>query len=208
MEIGHSVFRPLSTITMLDELLDIVLARADAIRDPFEQSFFVMVHLPYLQPFADVNERTSRLLANLPLLRANLCPLTFVGVPDHVYVRATLAVYELTRVELLRDVYVRAYERSARDYLRIREELVAPDPQRLAWRETLREAVRKVVLENAEDEAAFIATLVENEIGAVSREEVEALILEELRGLHEGVLVRYRLRPGEFARWARRRRAI
>ena len=208
VEIGRSVFRLQSTVALLDELVDVVLAKADAVRDPFEQSFFVMVHLPYLQPFADVNKRTSRLLANLPLLRANLCPLTFVGVPDHVYVRATLAVYELTRVELLRDVYVWAYERSARDYLRIRGELVAPDPLRLAWRETIREAVRRVVREDAVDETAFIASLVENDVDTASRDEVEALIVEELRGLHEGVLVRYALRPSEFARWARRRRAI
>lgn len=201
-------FRPVSTITVLDELLDGVLAKADAIRDPFEQSFFVLVHLPYLQPFADVNKWTSRLLANLPLLRANLCQLTFVGVPDHGYKRASLAVYELTRVELRRDVYIWAYERSARDYPRLHAELVAPDSQRLAWRETIRGAVRRVVLEIAEDEAAFIATLVQNDIDAASREEVEALILEELRGMHEGVLVRYGVRPSEFERWARRRRAI
>ena len=49
-----------------------------------------MVHLPYLQPFAGINKRTSRLAANLPLFRANLCPLTFLDVPEQAYSRATL----------------------------------------------------------------------------------------------------------------------
>ena len=34
--------------------------------DPFEQTFFVMVQLPYLQPFDDVNKRVSRLGIHLP----------------------------------------------------------------------------------------------------------------------------------------------
>lgn len=106
VDIGQSVYRPLSTPQQIDDALDALLAKANQISDPFEQSFFMMVHLPYLQPFADINKRTSRLAANLPLFRANLCPLTFLDVPEQAYSRATLGVYEMTRVELLRDLYV------------------------------------------------------------------------------------------------------
>ena len=81
VDIGKSVYRPLSTPQQIDQALDALLGKANQIRDPFEQSFFMMVHLPYLQPFADMNKRTSRLAANLPLFRANLCPLTFLDVP-------------------------------------------------------------------------------------------------------------------------------
>ena len=93
----------------------------------------MMVHLPYQQPFADINKRTSRLAANLPLFRVNLCPLTFLDVPEQAYSRATLGVYEMTRVELLRDLYVCAYERSTQEYLAIKQDLAEPDPLRLAW---------------------------------------------------------------------------
>jgi hypothetical protein len=34
--------------------------------DPFEQSFFLLTHIAYLQAFTDVNKRTSRLSANIP----------------------------------------------------------------------------------------------------------------------------------------------
>ena len=54
-----------------------MLATAQAIHDPFEQSFFAMVQLPYLQPFDDVNKRVSRLAANIPFIKANLSPLSF-----------------------------------------------------------------------------------------------------------------------------------
>lgn len=59
-----------------------MLAKATAIEDAFEQAFFVMVQLPCLQPFVDVNKRVSRLAANIPLIKRNLAPLSFVDVPD------------------------------------------------------------------------------------------------------------------------------
>jgi hypothetical protein len=43
----------------------LLLTKAAAIRDPFEESLFLMVQLPYLQPFVDVTKRTSRLAANI-----------------------------------------------------------------------------------------------------------------------------------------------
>jgi len=85
-----------------------------AVRDPFEQSIFLMAHIPYLQPFVDVNRRTSKPAANIPLVRRNWIPLSFVDLPETLYRDGLIGVYEMNRVELLRDVYVRAYERSAR----------------------------------------------------------------------------------------------
>jgi hypothetical protein len=46
--------------------------------------------------------------------------------------RATLRVYQLTRVELLCDLYVCAYERTTQEYLAIKQELAEPDPAGLA----------------------------------------------------------------------------
>ena len=200
VDIGHSVYRPLSTPPQIDETLDVLLLKLNAIADPFEQSFFAMVHLPYLQPFADINKRTSRLAANLPLFRANLCPLTFLDVPEQAYSRATLGVYELTRVELLRDLYVWAYERSTQEYLAIKQELVEPDPTRLAYRELIKQTIREVVQHPHADTLAAIAQALA-QVPQADRDEVQALVVQELRRLHEGVLARYGLRPSELAAW-------
>jgi hypothetical protein len=204
VDISNSVYRPLSAPQAIDPLLSEVLNKANQIIDPFEQSFFVMVHLPYLQPFADINKRTSRLAANLPFSHANLCPLTFLDVPEVAYSRATLGVYEMTRVELLRDLYVWAYERSAQEYLVIRQELAEPDPIRLAWRELIKSTVREVVLQFEHDPLVIIRQRVAAEVAQDEREGVEAVIIEELQRLHEGVLARYRLRPSELEVWRRR----
>jgi Fic family protein len=204
VEIGKSVYRPLAIPALLGELLDSVLQKANRISDPYEQSFFVMVHLPYLQPFADVNKRTSRLAANLPLIRANLCPLTFLDVPEQAYSRAMLGVYELARIELLRDLYVWAYERSTQEYLAIKQDLAEPDPIRLAYRDTIKRVVREVIRSVDEDPLAMIHNKVAELTAEADRENVQAMIIDELRRLHEGALARYGLRVSEFLRWRER----
>ena len=205
VDIGASVFRPLDAPQVLDELVDVLIVKANAIAEPFEQAFFLMVHVPYLQPFADINKRTSRLAANLPLFRANLCPLTFVDVPPGVYARAMLGVYEMGRVELLRDLLVRAYERSTAEYVAIRQTLAEPDPLRLAWRQLIKDTVHAVVTQPGADAVGLVeqavAARLPKEVPEAERAAVQALILDELRRLHEGVLARYGLRPGQWRAW-------
>ncbi|MFT4252948.1 MAG: Fic family protein, partial [Caulobacter sp.] len=133
--IERSTFHPLETPPLIAECFDQLLATAQAIADPFEQAFFVMVQLPYLQPFDDVNKRVSRLAANIPLIKANLAPLSFTDVPGDLYTQATLAVYELNSVDPLKDVFVWAYERSAARYAAVRQSLGEPDPFRLQYRD-------------------------------------------------------------------------
>jgi hypothetical protein len=106
-------------------------ATATAINDPFEQAFFVMVQLPYLQPFDDVNKRVSRLAANIPLIKCNLAPPSFTDVPRQTYTEAVLGVYDLNTIDLLKDVFMWAYERSAARYAAVRQSLGEPDPFRL-----------------------------------------------------------------------------
>ena len=201
VDIGKSVYRPLSAPQQIEDVLTSLLSKATDIRDPFEQSFFMMVHLPYLQPFADVNKRTSRLAANLPLFRANLCPLTFLDVPEQAYSCATLGVYEMARVELLRDLYIWAYERSTQEYQAIKQDLAEPDPLRLAWREFIKQAIREVIMHPELDPLSSIQLSVAKHIPLHEQMDVKALVVEELRRLHEGVLARYGMRPSEFEAW-------
>jgi len=72
--ITNSAYLPLSLPQQIEEYFELFLEKAEQIKDPFEQSFFAMVHLPYLQPFDDVNKRVSRLAANIPLNKWNLAP--------------------------------------------------------------------------------------------------------------------------------------
>lgn len=205
VDISLSVYRPLSTPQQIDELLDVIINKVNKIVDPFEQSFFLMVHLPYLQPFADINKRTSRLVANLPLFRANLCPLTFLDVPEQAYSRAVIGVYEMAQVELLRDLYLWAYERSTQEYLAIKQNLAEPDPLRLAYRELIKNTLQFIVKNLNKKPEAFINSTLTDNVPQKDRAVLASLLLDELNRLHEGVLSRYGLRPSEFHAWKSKR---
>lgn len=110
----------------------------------------------------------------------------------------------MTRVELLRDLYVWAYERFTQEYLAIRQELAQPDPLRLAWRDLLKQVVRDVVRHPGEAPLPRIRQAVATHVPEAERESVQALVIEELRRLHEGVLARYGLTPAEFMVWQER----
>lgn len=199
--IGRSTYLPLAMPQLIDELFQQVLDTAEAIRDPFEQAFFIMVHLPYLQPFEDVNKRVSRLAANIPLIRQNLCPISFIDVPELAYINGTLGVYELNRVELLRDVFVWAYERACQRYVVIRQSLGEPDPFRLKHRQQLTEAVQSVVRGLQAHYRQDLVGWISDRIPDEDRRQFLDIVDMELQQLHEGNLARHRLRPSEFQAW-------
>ena len=103
-------------------------------------------------------------------------------------------------MELLRDLYVWAYERSTQEYPAIRQELAEPDPTRLAYRELIKQTIRDLVQQPEADTLAAIARAVE-QVPQAEHDEVQALVVQELRRLHEGVLARYGLRPSELTAW-------
>ena len=72
--IGKSAYAPLQVPQIIEECFGELLAKAEAIADPFEQSFFATIQLPYLQPFLDVNKRVSRLSSQHPFHQAEPKP--------------------------------------------------------------------------------------------------------------------------------------
>lgn len=203
VSIGGTVYHPLEVPQSIASRFDRILHLASLIRDAFEQAFFVMVHLPYLQPFEDVNKRVSRLAANIPLIKHNLCPLSFVDVPQDEYVGALIGVYELRRIEYLQDVFVWAYRRSCARYAAIRQSLSDPDPFRLRYREQIGALVQQVVKAKMDKRSAatWIADQAAKEIPAGDRARFVEVVETELISLHAGNMARYRLRPSEYEAW-------
>lgn len=201
--IGQSVFHPLEGPHRIKECFHQVLDTAAAIDDPFEQAFFAMVHLPYLQPFDDVNKRVSRLAANIPLIRSNLCPLSFIDLAPETYTAAMLGVYELNRIELLREVFVWAYKRSCRRYAAVRQSLGEPDHFRVVHRTLIAETVSDVVRAGLNKLQTVV--LVKRVAVEHIQPDEQARFIEVIEGLllnlHEGSIARYRLRPSEFHAW-------
>ncbi len=203
MEISGTVFHPLEGPQVIEEYFDQILHTAEAISDPFEQAFFAMVQLPSLQPFEDVNKRVSRFAANIPFVRRNLCPLSFVDVPVRDYIDGILGVYEHNRIELLRDVFLWAYERSCARYAAVRRSLGEPDPFRIRHRRLIMEVVSTILRERMERgrAIAFIRLEVEKNVAPNEQARLVEVIETEIMSLHEGNFARYKVTPSEYEAW-------
>ena len=198
--ISYSSYRPLDDLFAIEEEFGVLVEKAAAITDPFEQSFFLLVHIPYLQAFDDINKRTSRIASNIPLLKADLAPMSFLTMDDAAYIDGLIGIYELNNVSLLREVYVDSYLTSAENYRVLRAELESPNKAALTYRDFVRKAVRRSVLEckgfRPDDIRAMAA---EAGIPEADREQVVDYVGTEFCGLHEGNVIRYRLRPEDLA---------
>jgi hypothetical protein len=132
-----------------------------------------------------------------------LCPLSFVDVPQQTYVSAMLGVYELNRIELLRDVFVWAYKRSCARYSAVRQSLGEPDPFRLQYRQLIIEAVGEVVRGRMgkSETVTFVQRYAEERVPAQDRARLVEVIETQLLSLHAGSIARYRLRPSQYEAW-------
>jgi len=202
VNIGKSTYKPLNNPHLLKEYLELIFVKAKKIEDPFEQSFFVLVHLSYLQAFEDVNKRTARLACNIPFIKGNLCPLSFTDVPRDDYLAALLMIYEINNVEPMRELFVNAYLRSCKQYDAAREGLGEIDAYRIQHR-TQRKAVMgqiiKSDLHGSSIEAHIESYCEENEIEM--SEKFIAMTLADLESLHAGAIIGLGITENEFNAW-------
>jgi hypothetical protein len=114
-----------------------------------------------------------------------------------------LGVYELNRIDLLKDIFVWAYERSAARYVAVRQSIGEPDPFRLRYRTELRSIVVEVVRGRMNRKAADarITEWARKNIDADERVQFRDVAESELIGLHAGNFARYQIRPSEFEAW-------
>ncbi|OGZ62023.1 MAG: hypothetical protein A3H51_02375 [Candidatus Spechtbacteria bacterium RIFCSPLOWO2_02_FULL_38_8] len=201
--IGNSVYHPLEIPQVIAECFEAIIDKAQKINDPFEQAFFLMVHLPYLQPFEDVNKRVSRLAVNIPLMQHNLSPLSFIDVPKKDYISSLLAVYELNKIEYLRDVFMWAYERSSQHYQLTYNTLGEPNLVALRYRTTLHELIKQVVSQNLQGKniLQFVENWAKERVETKHQKEFTLYVEREIAGLHEGNIAIYRISPEMFSKW-------
>jgi hypothetical protein len=107
------------------------------------------------------------------------------------------------KVDLLKDVFIWAYERSAERYAAVRQSLGDPDPFRQRHREALRQLVGDVVRRHMDrkEANAYIADRVKSNVAADERGRFREMAESDLLSLHERNFARLQVRRSEFAAW-------
>ena len=202
VDIGQSTYKPLSNPHMLKELFELILQKAKKITDPFEQSFFLLVHLSYLQAFEDVNKRTSRLSCNIPFIKSNLCPLSFTDVARDDYTAALLTIYEKNNVEPMLELFTWAYSRSCRQYGVVRKSLGEIDAFRIQYRQQRKTVMGQIVKNGLHGNA--VEALIDNYCQQQGIKEVDkftAMTLADLSTLHAGAIIGLGITEAHLEAW-------
>ena len=202
VDIGKSAYKPIANPHVLKELLELILLKARKIEDPFEQSFFLLVHLSYLQAFEDVNKRTSRLSCNIPFIRQNLCPLSFTEVSRDDYTAALLAIYEKNEIKPMLDLFCWAYVRSCKQYGVVKQSLGEIDAFRIEYRQQRKEVIGFIVRDGLY--GAAIEKYIEKYCANRDITEIDkftAMTLADLNSLHVGAIIGLGISEEQLNAW-------
>jgi len=207
VKIGGSTYLPIEDKTVLLNYLKIICEKANQIKDPFEQSFFLLVHLAYLQGFEDVNKRTSRLSANIPLIQHNLVPLSFNDIPKADYINAMLAIYELNDIHPLADLYCFSYLRTCQTY-DATVQVMGFDRLRVLYREQRRETIRLIITQKLHDKAMdkFVQDQAIKFIPETDQSEFIKIIYEDIKLLSIPRIAGMGISIADFQAWKSRAR--
>ncbi len=116
VKFDDSKYLPPNNPGQLKEIFHEFCEKCDAIENPYEQAFFAMVFISYIQPFQDGNKRTSRIAMNIPLVKHALAPFSFSDIRGRDYTFGLLAFYERGKHVFLANAFTTAYKKSASRY--------------------------------------------------------------------------------------------
>jgi hypothetical protein len=207
IRVSGTTYAPIDGRVRLTPLLFSVLEKARAIRDPFEQSLFLLVHISYLQAFIDVNKRTARLASIIPLIAGDYVPQSFVEVDQRAYFSATIAVYELNEVAPLADLYVWCYQRSCKRF-DTNVQVVGFDEIAALYRTQRRALVTSLVRATVAPDKAeeWITANVPKDVEPQHREKFISDVLAEVENLDASRIGGLGITPKELEVWQELRR--
>lgn len=184
VRVSSTTYIPMDNSERLAQQLTRLADKAQMILDPFEQSFFLLVHLAYLQAFIDVNKRTARLACNIPLIHHNLVPLSFNDIDKDDYATAVIVSYEKNDITPLAELYVSSYLRSCKRYSATTESL-GIDLLRVQYRQVRRECIREIVQQclHGTELAHYIQEQTEQRVPALHQEKFTADLQADLANL-------------------------
>jgi Fic family protein len=203
VSITNSQYSPLAVPQQIEEQFKLIVEKARAIKSPFEQSMFLLISISYLQPFIDVNKRTARLAANIPLFKAGLSPLSYRYMDTARYLGGLLLFYETLNPDGIKAAYLDGYEASAAALKQHYEEhRRQPDRMDIVYRRGIDQAVREIVLYGHDEHAR--SEILDRWIAGVPGQDQEAVrtkVDAKLKALSPAAAAIYGLRDADVEKY-------
>jgi fido (protein-threonine AMPylation protein) len=109
-------YRPLDNMFHIKEAIQAMIKLVNSTSNVFEKSFFSLILLSYIQGFEDGNKRTARLISNAMLIAFGYTPLSYRGVSETEYKKASILFYETNNITYFKKIFIEQYEFAVNNY--------------------------------------------------------------------------------------------
>jgi Fic family protein len=114
--ISGTNYKPLDNEFQIKEALLEMCNIINSKTNVFEKALLTLVLISYIQPFADGNKRTARIISNAILLNNHYCPISFRTIDSIEYKKAMLIFYEQTNINPFKRVFIDQFEFAVNTY--------------------------------------------------------------------------------------------
>jgi Fic family protein len=109
-------YQPLTHKWELSEALDRLIDLVNNTNYPLEKSIILSTMIAYIQPFADGNKRTARMIANGLLLAHDYFPLSYRSVDENEFKQALIIFYEINNMYHAKSMFLDQYRFAIKNY--------------------------------------------------------------------------------------------
>lgn len=102
--ITGTTYHPLDNRSQIQDTTDKFVNCLNKASYPLEKALIAIAMISYIQPFADGNKRTARMLANAVLLANDYYPLSYRSVDETFYKKALVLFYEQNSLYYLKQI--------------------------------------------------------------------------------------------------------
>lgn len=114
--ISGTNYVPLDNEHQIRQAMDEMCVLINSRDNVFEKALLVLLIISYIQPFADGNKRTARIISNAILMNAGYCPLSFRTVDSLEYKKAMLVFYEQNNLSVFKRIFTEQFEFAVKTY--------------------------------------------------------------------------------------------
>ncbi len=114
--ISGTNYKPLDNEFQINDALGDMCKLVNSKVNIFEKALLILVLISYIQPFADGNKRTARIVSNAVLMNNNYCPISFRTIDPVEYKKAMLIFYEQNNISAFKEVFINQFKFAVNTY--------------------------------------------------------------------------------------------
>ena len=114
--ITGTTYTPPDNEFQIREYLQEMCNLINSLDNGFEKALLAVALISYIQPFADGNKRSGRIIGNVLLMASGNCPLSYRSVSSLEYKKAMLLFYEQNNLQYFKELFINQYEFAVNNY--------------------------------------------------------------------------------------------